>query len=70
MSVRRVIDGDTLDVTAGATVLRVRLFEVAASEHGERCADETARRLAELAGEQVRLRASARPQDEFGREAP
>lgn len=68
VAVTRVIDGDTLEVRAAETALRVRLYGVDAPEAGERCADEATRRLAALAGVNVRLVPDARLTDAFGRE--
>lgn len=68
VDVRHVLDGDTLDVNAAATRLRVRLFGVDAPETGEPCAGEATERLRALAGDAVRLRADTRQQDRFGRE--
>lgn len=68
VDVRDVLDGDTLDVNAASTRLRVRLFGVDAPEVGEPCANEATARLAALAGDAVLLRADQRQQDPFGRE--
>lgn len=68
VGVRDVLDGDTLDVDAASTRLRVRLFGVDAPEVGERCAAEATDRLRALAGDTVLLRADLRQQDRFGRE--
>ena len=35
----RVVDGDTLDLTAGTTTTRVRLFGIDAPEGGQSCRD-------------------------------
>ncbi len=61
--VSRVIDGDTLDTPSG----RIRLFGVDTPETGQRCADEAANRLNELAGGSVRLEDGPRLADPFGR---
>ena len=66
--VSRVIDGDTLEVRAAETPLRVRLYGVDTPERGERCADEATARLAALAGDRVLLVPDARPTDQYGRE--
>lgn len=68
VSVSRVIDGDTLEVRAAETPLRVRLYGVDTPERGERCADEATARLAALAGDRVLLVPDARPTDQYGRE--
>ncbi len=68
VEVERVVDGDTLDVRAAQTALRVRMFGIDAPERGERCADEAAASLGRLTGRAVRLVADARQQDAFGRE--
>jgi endonuclease YncB( thermonuclease family) len=61
--VNRVIDGDTFDSPAG----RVRLFGVDTPERGEDCYGDAARRLRELAGEQVRVQSGPRQRDPNGR---
>lgn len=66
--VSRVIDGDTLEVRAAETPLRVRLYGVDTPERGERCADEATARLAALAGDRVLLVPDARPTNQYGRE--
>lgn len=63
-----VVDGDTLDVRAAGTDLRVRLFGVDTPERGEPCFAEATTRLRTLAGGEVRLLADARQRDPFGRE--
>jgi endonuclease YncB( thermonuclease family) len=68
VEVDRIIDGDTLDVRAAQTVLRVRVFGIDTPERGQRCFDEATARLTSLAGRSVRLVADARQQDAFGRE--
>jgi micrococcal nuclease len=68
VQVVQIIDGDTLDVRAAATDLRVRLYGVDTPERGEACYQEATDRLQELAGSSVQLLPDARPQDPFGRE--
>lgn len=68
VQVLQVIDGDTLDVRAAATDLRVRLYGVDTPERGEACYQEATDRLQELAGPAVQLLPDARAQDQFGRE--
>ncbi len=63
-----MIDGDTLDVLALSTSLRVRAFGFDAPEAGERCAGEATARLVALTGGGVQLLAGERLQDRFGRE--
>ncbi|MEE8421198.1 MAG: thermonuclease family protein [Dehalococcoidia bacterium] len=64
----RVIDGDTLDVLALQTGLRVRAFGFDAPERGERCAEEATARLTALAGGGLRLMPDERLRDSGGRE--
>lgn len=68
VSVVRVVDGDTLDVRAAETTLRVRLYGADTPERGEACFTEATERLTALAGERVLLVPDARTQDRFGRE--
>jgi endonuclease YncB( thermonuclease family) len=68
VNVERVLDGDTLEVSAGGELLRVRLFGVDAPERGEACFDVATERLRRLAGRQVRLLHDERLTDEGGRE--
>lgn len=68
VAVARIIDGDTLDVRAAETTLRVRLYGVNTPERGQPCYAEATRRLAALAGDQVLLVPDARAQDQYGRE--
>lgn len=68
VSVTRIIDGDTLDVRAAETALRIRLYGVDAPEAGTRCAAEATQRLTELAGASVSLLSDARLTDRYGRE--
>jgi micrococcal nuclease len=68
VEVDRIIDGDTLDVRAGGTVLRIRVFGIDTPERGERCYDEATRELGALAGRAVRLVPDVRQQDSHGRE--
>jgi micrococcal nuclease len=65
--VLRIVDGDTLHVQLGGRDETVRLYGINATERGEPCSDEATRRLRELAGGEVRLRAGARDRDRFGR---
>lgn len=67
----RVIDGDTVDVLALQTGIRVRAFGFDAPERDERCAAEATARLtalATLAGGGLRLMPDERLQDDDGRE--
>jgi micrococcal nuclease len=66
--VDRVVDGDTLDIRHGSATVRIRLFGVDAAEQGDSCYAEASRRLAALAGREVRLASDLRTQDDFGRE--
>lgn len=68
VSLQRVIDGDTLDVLALSTSLRVRAFGFDAPESGERCAVAAAELLTALTADGVRLLADQRQQDRFDRE--
>jgi endonuclease YncB( thermonuclease family) len=68
VDVERIIDGDTLDVRAAGTGLRVRVFGIDTPERGERCYTEATEQLGKLAGRSVRLVADARQQDSGGRE--
>ncbi len=63
VAVTGVIDGDTFDSSQG----RVRLYGVDTPERGERCYDEAARRLRQLAGAQVRVESGPRARDPNGR---
>ena len=63
LPVERVIDGDTLDTSAG----RVRLFGVDTPEWGERCFNRATRALEELAGGTVRVEVGPRLRDPNGR---
>jgi endonuclease YncB( thermonuclease family) len=66
--VTNVVDGDTLDVRAAETTLRVRLSGADTLERGEVCYREATERLRALAGQQVLLVLDARTQDRYGRE--
>lgn len=66
--VKRVIDGDTIEVSAGGEIERVRLFGVDAPEAGAACGDAATAQLAQLAGAFVRLMADERLQDAGGRQ--
>jgi endonuclease YncB( thermonuclease family) len=68
VTVTRVLDGDTLEVSASGELLRVRLFGIDAPERGEACADVATERLRRLARERVRLLHDARLTDDGGRE--
>jgi endonuclease YncB( thermonuclease family) len=68
VDVERVIDGDTLDVLALSTSLRVRAFGFDSPEQGERCAEPATARLTTLTADGVQLLADERVQDRFGRE--
>jgi len=69
VEVEHIVDGDTLDVRAAQTVLRVRVYGIDTPERGEPCFREASERLAALAGTTVRLLPEpARPQDRSGRE--
>ncbi len=63
-----VIDGDTVDVLAAQTPLRIRAFGIDAPELDQRCAAAATARLGELAANGMRLQPDDRLQDEFGRE--
>jgi endonuclease YncB( thermonuclease family) len=65
--VLRIVDGDTLHVELRGRDETVRLYGTNATERGQPCSDEATRRLHELAGGEVRLRADARERDRFGR---
>ncbi|MGH2544336.1 MAG: thermonuclease family protein [Ardenticatenaceae bacterium] len=64
LEVVRVIDGDTF---VGPKDIRVRLYGVNTPERGERCFNEAAERLRELAGDEVRVEQGPRRSDTFGR---
>lgn len=68
VAVTNIVDGDTLDVRAAETVLRVRLYGVDTPERGEACYREATDRLRALAGARVLLVPDARTQDRYGRE--
>ena len=63
VSVVRIIDGDTLDTTAG----RIRLYGIDAPERGEECFDEATGELERLASSSVRTERGARLTDSFDR---
>ena len=63
LPVSRVIDGDTFVSDIG----RVRLYGMDAPEVGERCAGDATRRLADMAGESVRVEPGPRSHDLYGR---
>lgn len=68
VEVRSVIDGDTIDVLAAQTQLRVRFYGVDTPERDERCYSEATRRTAELTRPGVILVPDARLEDPGGRE--
>ncbi|TAJ20492.1 MAG: thermonuclease family protein [Dehalococcoidia bacterium] len=68
VDVVRVIDGDTLDVRAAQTELRVRLYGGDTPERGDRCYNEATERMRVLAGSQVQLVSDARQRDRYDRE--
>jgi endonuclease YncB( thermonuclease family) len=68
VTVTRVIDGATLDVSALGTALQVRLLGVAEPAPGAPCAAEATRRLTALASSEVRLRPDSPQQDDAGHE--
>ena len=68
VQVRNVIDGDTIDVLAAQTQLRVRFYGVDTPERDEPCYAEATRRTTELTRAGVILVPDARQQDGGGRE--
>lgn len=68
VAVDRIVDGDTLDVRVSGVTLRVRVFGINTTERGEACYTEATKRLAALAGREVRLVPDQRQQDSFHRE--
>ena len=69
VSVERVIDGDTIDVTLfGGERLRVRLFGADAPEAGGDCFDEATMRLRQLAARELLLLRDERLEDSGGRQ--
>lgn len=68
VDVVKIVDGDTIDVRATETELRVRLYGVDTPERGDRCFKEATERTRALAGSQVQLVPDARLQDSFKRE--
>lgn len=68
VDVVKVVDGDTIDVRASETALRVRLYGVDTPERGDRCFKEATDRMRALAAAQVQLVPDARLQDSFKRE--
>jgi endonuclease YncB( thermonuclease family) len=68
VDVVKIVDGDTIDVRAAQTELRVRFYGVNTTERGERCFTEATERTRALAGSQVQLVSDARLQDSFKRE--
>ena len=64
--VRRVIDGDTLELMDGT---KVRLLGIDAPERGEKCYQEAKERLEELVlNNKVRLEKDKEDRDRYGRE--
>lgn len=68
VDVVKIVDGDTLDVRASETDLRVRLYGVDTPERGDHCFKEATERTRALAGSRVQLVPDARLQDSFKRE--
>lgn len=68
VEVVKVVDGDTIDVRAAQTELRVRLYGVDTPERGGRCFREATERTRALAASRVQLVSDARLQDSFKRE--
>ncbi len=68
VTVRSVIDGDTIDVLAAQTPLRVRFYGIDTPERGDACYTEATRRTSELTRGGVILVPDARQQDPGGRE--
>ncbi len=68
VDVVRIVDGDTIDVRAAQTELRVRLYGVDTPERGDRCFAEATDRTRALAGSQVQLLPDARLRDRYDRE--
>lgn len=68
VDVVKIVDGDTIDVRAAQTELRVRLYGVDTPEQGDRCSTEATDRTRALAASRVQLVADARLQDPFKRE--
>jgi endonuclease YncB( thermonuclease family) len=66
-TVKKVIDGDTIDVLIAGKHQRVRYYGIDAPEEGEECYQEATERNRELVGTTVRLEADARDKDEHGR---
>lgn len=64
----KIVDGDTIDVRAAQTKLRVRFYGVDTPERGDRCFSEATDRTRALAGTRVQLVSDARLQDSFKRE--
>jgi len=63
-----VIDGATIEVSAGGVIERVRLFGVDAPEAGAACGAAATAHLAQLAGAFVRLMPDERLEDAGGRQ--
>jgi micrococcal nuclease len=66
-AVVKIIDGDTLDVMVGGRQERVRIFGIDTTERGEPCFADASQRLAELAGDQIRMVSDIRERDRNGR---
>lgn len=68
VDVTNIVDGDTIDVRAAGTDLRVRLYGVDTPERGDRCFKEATDRTRALSGSKVQLVPDARQRDSFNRE--
>lgn len=68
VQVVEVLDGHTMDVRAGGSTFRIRIFGIVAPKRGEACEDEARERLEELAGRRVQLASDERLEDEHGRQ--
>ncbi len=68
VDVVKIVDGDTIDVRAAQTELRVRFYGVDTPERGDRCFSEATERTRALVGTRVQLISDARLQDSFKRE--
>ncbi len=68
VTVEHIVDGDTIDVRAAQTPLRIRFYGVDTPERGEACYSEATARTAALAANSVILVPDTRLQDSGGRE--
>ncbi len=68
VNVDHVIDGDTVDVRAAQTPLRIRFYGIDTPERGEACYAEATARTTALVASTVVLVPDARLQDSGGRE--